>query len=67
MKTSLYNHKATEEDGKPLIPNIIFKALIFLATHHCQKDADYIYQNYSLTDYQKRLYELIKTGRINTR
>lgn len=55
MKTSLYNHKSIGSDDKPLIPNIIFKGLVFLITHNSEKDAKYIIKNYTLTEYQNNL------------
>jgi hypothetical protein len=55
LKTSLYNHKSIGSDDKPLIPNIIFKGLVFLITHNSEKDAKYIIKNYTLTEYQNNL------------
>ena len=54
MKTTLYNHKIAGSD-KPLIPNIIFKSLIFLIEHNQVDDYEYIISNYSMIDFQQRL------------
>jgi len=50
----LYNHKIAGSD-KPLIPNIIFKSLIFLIEHDQVEDYQYIISNYSMVDFQQRL------------
>ncbi len=66
MKTSLYNHKSIGSDEKPLIPNIIFKGLVFLITHNSEKDAKYIIKNYTLTEYQNNLISKLKNYELDT-
>lgn len=56
MKTSLYNHKGIETDGKPLIPNIVFKSLLHLIMVKDFEAADYIIKNYSFVPDQVSLY-----------
>jgi hypothetical protein len=66
LKTSLYNHKSIGSDEKPLIPNIIFKGLVFLITHNSEKDAKYIIKNYTLTEYQNNLISKLKNYELDT-
>jgi len=61
MKTTLYNHVNIEKDGKPLVPNIIFKSLLFLITESKDYEAaDYIISCYSFTPCQTSLIEYYK-------
>lgn len=57
MKTTLYNHAEAGTKEKPLIPNIIFKSLIWLKQNRFEEECQYLIQNYSLTPYQKQFYE----------
>lgn len=57
MNTTLYNHKRIGNDDKPLIPNIIFKGLIWLCEHQFYEECEYIISNYSLAPSQKSIYE----------
>jgi hypothetical protein len=66
LKTSLYNHKSIGSDEKPLIPNIIFKGLVFLITHNSEKDAKYIIKNYTLTEYQNNLISKLKNYELDS-
>ena len=61
MKTTLYNHKAIGTDEKPLIPNVIFKSLLTLASHKDYEACEYILQNYTLHNDQRQMYEQTKT------
>jgi len=57
LKTTLYNHKAIGTDEKPLIPNVILKALLILAEHKDRDACDYILKNYTLHPQQKQMYD----------
>lgn len=57
METTLYNHKNTSQDGKPLIPNAVYKALLHLKSVNDIEACEYIIKNYSLTSFQLNLYE----------
>lgn len=63
MKTTLYNHVLTEEQGKPLVPNIIFKSLLHLIINDDNEAADYIIKNYSFTPDQVNLYQYYKINK----
>lgn len=63
MKTTLHNHILIEEEGKPLVPNIIFKSLLHLITNEDNEAADYIIQNYSFTPDQVKLYQYYKLNK----
>ena len=63
MKTSLYNHRGIETDGKPLIPNIVFKSLLHLIMNGDFEAADYIIKNYSFVPDQVSLYKYYKKRR----
>lgn len=60
MKTTLYNHIKLGKDDKPLIPNVMFKSIIVLLNWGFIEEAEYAYNNYSLTVFQKSLYEYTK-------
>jgi len=60
LKTSLYNHNSIDDGKEPLIPNIIFKGLLHLVDIGDFEAADYIIKNYTLTEYQKHVYEQLK-------
>lgn len=60
MKTSLYNHKAIGTEEKPLIPNVVFKALLALVEHRDPEACEYIINCYTLHHHQKQLYEQLK-------
>lgn len=59
MKTTLYNHIAIGTDEKPLIPNVIFKSLLILKQHKDFESCEYILQNYTLHNDQKKMYEQV--------
>lgn len=61
METTLHNHKAAAKGDNPLIPNIIYKSLLHLLSVKDYQACDYIVKNYSLTDYQKNLYDTQRT------
>ena len=65
MKTSFYNHKLIGSEEKPLIPNIIFKGLVFLITHNSKEDCKYIIKNYTLTEYQNNLISKLKNYELD--
>lgn len=65
MKTTLHNHKRLEQNGKPIIPNVIFKSLLLLLTYHQFDECDYIILNYSLTEFQQHLYQYNKKIELN--
>lgn len=44
---------------KPEIPNIIFKALLWLKEHWHETECKYILECYTLTDEQLRIYNYI--------
>ena len=56
---TLYNHTEAGTKEKPLIPNIIFKSLIWLKENGYNEEEQYIIQNYSLTHFQKQFIESI--------
>ena len=58
MKTTLYNHK--EVGDLPTIPNVIYKGLLWMLENNEVEEAEYLYQFYSFTPYQKDLYNRIK-------
>jgi len=57
-RTTLYNHKAIEKDGKPLIPNIVYKSLLWLAENKFYQEAEYLKASYTLEAYQLFLYQM---------
>lgn len=57
MKTSLYNHKSIGSDEKPLMPNVVFKALMTLVRHRNFEDAEFLVNCYTLHPFNKQLYE----------
>ncbi len=57
MNTTLHNHAAAGTKEKPLIPNIIFKSLIWLKENRFEDETQYLLQSYSLTPYQKQFIE----------
>ena len=57
METTLHNHVRIGENGNPLIPNVIFKAMLHLVTVKDWEAVNYILSNYSLAHTQKQLYE----------
>ena len=59
MNTTLYNHKEAGNGKKPLIPNIIFKSLVWLYDNKFYEDYEYLIQKYTLTPDQKQKIELI--------
>ena len=59
MNTSLFNHKAIGTVEKPLIPNVVFKALLILADHKDPEACEYIIKCYTLHPHQKQMYEQI--------
>ena len=61
METTLHNHRKTSKDGKPLIPNIVYKSLLHLLFVKDYEACDYIIQNYSLTEYQRNFYDTKRT------
>lgn len=64
--TTFYNHKYLSTKEKPLIPNIIFKSLVWLLKNKFYEESQYITQNYSLTPFQKQFIEnLNKISRSN--
>lgn len=44
---------------KPPIPNIVFKALLWLKNHWHETECKYLLECYTLTDEQKRIYTMI--------
>jgi hypothetical protein len=66
LKTSLYNHKSIGTKEKPLIPNIIFKSLLFLMKHDQIQDAEYIKKNYTLTEFQNNLINKLQKNELDT-
>jgi len=56
MKTTLHNHVHIEKDGKPLIPNVIWKSLLILIDHKDFEAAKYIVDCYSLVPDQISFY-----------
>jgi len=60
-KVSLYNHRAATNGTNPLIPNIVYKSLLHLLSVKDYTACDYIIQNYSLTEYQRNLYDTQRT------
>ena len=57
MKTTLYNHGNIGTEEKPLIPNIIFKGLMWLVENNFKEDAEYLYSKYTLHPVQKKIYD----------
>lgn len=60
MQTTLHNHVRIGSKDKPLIPNVIFKGMIYLISVQDWEAVQYILQNYSLAPTQKQLYEQVK-------
>lgn len=56
MKTTLFNHKAIGTEEKPLIPNVVFKALLILRDHEDTEACKYILQCYTLHPDQIKMY-----------
>ena len=56
MKTTLFNHIAIGTESKPLIPNIIFKALITLRDYKDIDACNYILKCYTLHTEQMKMY-----------
>ena len=44
---------------KPLIPNIIFKSLLWLKQNDMEYEAKYLVQHYTLTDRQQQIFDMI--------
>lgn len=61
-KVSLYNHKAIGSDEKPLMPNVVFKALMTLVRHRDFESAEFLAEKYTLHPFNKQLYEQIISG-----
>ncbi len=61
LKTSLYNHKAAATGEKPLVPNIVFKSILWLFDNGFKEEADYLYNHYSYTPFQKSFYDTLTT------
>ena len=57
MQTTLYNHKNIENNGRPLIPNVIYKSLFILLDHKDIEACEYILECYTLTQYQLHVFE----------
>lgn len=65
MKTTLYNHKSIGTADKPLIPNVVFKALLILIEHKDKDAYEYLLNKYSLHPYQIDLCNYLKSKCIN--
>lgn len=61
METTLYNHNSLGCDTKPLIPNIVFAALLHLIDVKDNEAVEYILKNYTLTAFQSQMAERRKT------
>lgn len=57
METTLHNHIRIGSKDKPLIPNVIFKGMLYLVSVKDWEAVEYILLNYSLAPTQKQLYE----------
>ena len=57
MQTTLYNHRPAASGDKPLIPNVIYKSLLILLEMKDIDACNYILDCYSLTSFQKELYQ----------
>lgn len=57
----MHNHRLAAKGSNPLIPNIVYKSLLHLLSVKDYEACDYIIQNYSLTDYQRNLYDTQRT------
>ena len=42
------------------MPNIVFKSILWLIDNKFLEEAEYLYSNYSFTEFQKQLYGNIK-------
>lgn len=65
MKTTLFNHRPIGTEEKPLIPNVVYKALIQLLNHKDIEACEYILNCYTLHEKQKQLYEQLKGTAIS--
>lgn len=57
MKVTLHNHKHIEEDGKPIIPNLVFKETVEKMKAGDKEVYEEITKQYSLTPFQKEFIE----------
>lgn len=55
MQTSSYNHNTLGTEEKPLIPNLIFKALLDAVIEGDDELAELILEEYSLESKQKQM------------
>jgi hypothetical protein len=65
MKTTLYNHKHVGD--KPVIPNVIYRGLVWLVKNKFFKECDYLISHYSLTSHQIELFKYIKEDLTQTK
>ena len=55
-RVTLYNHRPAGDLSKPLVPNIVFKSIMWLLNNHGIEEAEYLKSHYSLIEDQERLY-----------
>lgn len=60
LKTSMYNHSEIGDGKLPLIPNVVYKSLIWLLENKFEEESEYLLSKYTLTEYQTQLYESTK-------
>lgn len=65
LKTTLYNHKKAGTADNPLVPNIIFKSLVWLEENKFHEEFDFLYSKYSFTEFQRQFLKQITDKRID--
>ena len=55
----MYNHNSIGDGKTPLIPNVVYKALLWLIENKFTEEAEYLKSLYTLTEYQKGVYNFI--------
>jgi hypothetical protein len=64
-RVTLYNHRPAGDLSLPLVPNIVFKSMIWLLKNHCLDEDEYLKTHYALIPDQERLYYQTKKENTN--